>query len=84
MATESLMGPEWLQWKQHPQTQELLALWRVSIQTTQDQWLNREYVGSDNYQGTVLNAAAIERARTLQDWVDTIENIQFAETKSDQ
>ena len=83
MATEVLMGPEWLQWKQHPQTQQLLELWRASIQTTQDQWLNREYVGADSYQGTVLNAAAIERAVTLQEWVDTIENIKFAETTSD-
>lgn len=75
-------GVGWLQWKQHPKTQEFLSLLKQSVETVKDQWLEGAYRSSDHMVEAKLTAAALSNGETLQRLVLAIEDIQAPEEKT--
>lgn len=65
-----------LEWKLHPGTQHLLKLFRDSVATAKDQWLEGAYLSSDTGVQLMLDAAGRSSAETLQRIILAIENIK--------
>jgi hypothetical protein len=74
MPTEVLTGPEWLEWKQYPQTKAFLLLLHQSVQETQEAWLNSEYIADDAFKSAILNEAALASAQAVSKVIYQIEN----------
>ena len=64
---DQMQGPEWQEWKHHPQTRQFLKLLYQDKASTEQAWSNREYMTPD------LNYGALGSQRALMTIIYAIE-----------
>ena len=75
--------PPWYEWKQHPMTQEFLALLRQSVVASQQAWAAGEYLSEEIEKMAMINVAAVATTQLLDKMVWTIENIKYSDGEND-
>ena len=65
---DQMRGPEWAEWRVHPQTKEFLKLLYLDKEATEQAWSNREYMTPD------LNYGALGSQRALMTIIYAIEH----------
>ncbi len=67
-------SPEWLAWRDHPQTQLFLEWLSQTVKAHQESWARREFESADPHAWLTTNAAALARVAAYVELEDMIRN----------
>lgn len=77
-----LVGLDWQQWAQQPQTKEFVRYLDECVKEHQSDWLNNTYESDNPHAWVTYNAGALATARAYAKLKQTIENLAEGETNA--
>ena len=81
---QKLAGTEWLEWAQHPKTQEFAKLLRAEVTEQQQEWgAGRFNKGRGPWEIALVNSVAQAYTETLDKVVWTLENVEIEQKKEE-